>query len=112
MKISVDDWHFRDPIEDTLVLDVFLDNGQHALLEVNPMKKLTVVNGDIPEVIVFCELPGERISEKNCPARWIHRPPDRSYPWSNVQMPMALTQQIKARLDQASTVPGLAPGVV
>jgi hypothetical protein len=108
MRISVDDWRFRDPVDTTLVLDVFLDNGQHALLEVNPMKNPAVVNGDIPETIVFCELPGERISEENCPARWIHRPPDRSCPWSNVQMPMALLQQIKARLGHSSIVGELA----
>ena len=99
MKISVDDWHFRDRTEDPLVLDVFLDNGQHALLEVNSMKNVAVVNGEIPEMIVFCELPGERISEENCPARWIARPPNRSCPWSNVQMPMALIEQIKGKMN-------------
>jgi hypothetical protein len=103
MKISVDDWHFREPDQETLVLDVFLDNGQHALLEVNPMKNPAVVNGEIPEMIVFCELPGEKISEEQCPARWIARPPDRSCPWSNVQVPMALMQQIKGRLGASST---------
>lgn len=99
MKISVDDWHFRDRTEDPLVLDVFLDNGQHALLEVNPMKNPAVVNGDIPEMIVFCELPGERISEEDCPARWITRPPNRSCSWSNVQVPMALMEQIKGKMN-------------
>jgi hypothetical protein len=99
MKISVDDWHFRDRTEDPLVLDVFLDNGQHALLEVNSMKNPAVVNGDIPEMIVFCELPGERISEEDCPARWITRPPNRSCPWSNVQVPMALMEQIKGKMN-------------
>lgn len=98
MKISVDDWHFRDRTEDTLVLDVFLDNGQHALLEVNPMKNETVVNGEIPEIIAFCELPGERIAGEGCPARWIARPPNRSCPWSNIQIPMALMEQIKGKL--------------
>jgi hypothetical protein len=110
MRISVDDWRFRDSVDDTLVLDVFLDNGQHALLEVNPMKNPAVINGDIPEAIVFCELPGERISEQNCPARWIHRPPTPLCPWSKVEMPMALSQQIKARLAQSSGVTELASG--
>jgi len=98
MKISIDDWHFRDQNEAPLVLDVFLDNGQHALLEINSMKVPTVVNGEIPEMIVFCELPGEKISKENCPARWIARPPNKSCPWSNVQVPMALMEQIKGKI--------------
>ena len=61
MKIGVDDWHFKYSDNDTLLLDLFLDNGQHALLEVNPMKNPHVVNGEIPEMIVFCELPGEKV---------------------------------------------------
>jgi hypothetical protein len=109
MKICVDDWHFRDPVENTLVLDLFLDNGQHALLEVNPMKNAAVVNGEIPELIAFCELPGEKISAASCPARWISRPPDRTCPWSNIEMPMALTQQIRLRLG-SSEVSELASG--
>jgi hypothetical protein len=101
MKITVDDWHFREAATDTLLLDVFLDNGQHGVLEVNAMKNTAVVNGDIPEMIVFCELPGERITEKECPARWIARPPSRACPWSNVQVPAALLQQIRDRLGTA-----------
>src|SRR5262245_45224694 len=98
MKIGVDDWHFRDPVGDTLVLDAFLDNGQHGVIEVNSMKNPQVVNGEIPEIIVFCELPGEKLAEGTCPARWVARPPNRTCPWSNVQIPMALMQQIKDRL--------------
>ena len=98
MKIGVDDWHFKYSENDTLLLDLFLDNGQHALLEVNPMKNPQVVNGEIPEMIVFCELPGEKVAEQNCPARWISRPPGKSCAWSNVEVPLALTQQIKDRM--------------
>ncbi len=98
MKINIDDWHFRDSERDTLLVDAYLNNGQHVILEVNPMRKTHVPNGEIPEMIVFCELPGEKLAEGTCPARWIARPPDRSCAWSNVQMPMALTQQIKDRL--------------
>ena len=98
MKIGVDDWHFKYSEHDSLLLDVFLDNGQHGLLEVNPMKNFHAPNGEIPEMIVFCELPGERVAEQNCPARWISRPPDRSCAWSNVQLPLALIQQIKDRM--------------
>ena len=98
MKLNVDDWRFRPSEGDTVALDVYLDNGQHSLLEVNHMKNSQVVNGDIPEMIVFCELPGEKLAEGTCKARWIARPPDRSCPWSNVQVPMALLVQIKDRL--------------
>ena len=103
MKISVDDWHFRDRNEEPLVLDAFLDNGQHALLEVNSMRNSAVVNGEIPEMIIFCELPGEKISEQDCPARWISRPPNRSCPWSNVQLPLALMEQIKTKINLPAT---------
>src|ERR671925_1857776 len=106
MKISVDDWHFKHSETETLVLDLFLDNGQHAMLEVNPMKSTQVVNGEIPEMIVFCELPGEKLADGTCPARWIARPPNRNCAWSNVQVPMALMQQIKDRL---SGVPAPQP---
>ena len=98
MKISVDDWHFKYSEHETILLDVFLNNGQHGMLEINPMKNATVPNGEIPEMIVFCELPGEKIAEANCPARWISRPPSRECAWSNVQVPLSLMQQIKDRL--------------
>src|SRR3981081_3864404 len=98
MKISVDDWHFKCSENETLLMDLFLNNGQHALLEVNPMKDSHVINGEIPEMIVFCELPGERVAEQGCPSRWISRPPSRECPWSNVQVPLALMQQIKDRM--------------
>ncbi len=98
MRISVDDWHFREAQAEAVLLDVFLDNGQHAVLEINPMRNLTVVNGDVPEMIMFCEMPGERITEEGAPARWIARPPSRECPWSCVQVPVALMEQIKQRL--------------
>ena len=102
MRIGIDDWHFREDSTETLVLDVYLDNGQHAVMEVNPMCNREVTNGAIPEVIVFCEYPGEKVSETECPARWVYRPPTQACPWSHVEIPLALTQQIDARL--ASTL--------
>ncbi len=98
MRIGIDDWHFKEASADLLLLDVFLDNGQHGVMEVNPMKNPAVTNGTIPEMILFCEMPGEKITEEACPARWIARPPSRECPWSNVQVPMALLQQIRDRL--------------
>jgi hypothetical protein len=98
MRISVDDWHFKEAGPDMLLLDLFLDNGQHGLLEVNPMRTPNTVAADVPEMIVFCELPGEKIAEEGCPARWVARPPSRECPWSSVQIPLALMEQIKQRL--------------
>jgi hypothetical protein len=103
MKISVDDWHFRPAEGEMLVLDAYLDNGQHAVIEVNPMKNAMITNGEIPEIIVFCELPGERVAETGCATRWIARPPSRECDWSNVQLPVALLEQIRDRLGAHAT---------
>ena|ERR1051325_1282574 len=106
MKISADDWHFRPAENETLVVvDIFLSNAQHAILEVCPMKYPNLPNGQIPEMLVFCEFPGEKVTEGNCPARWITRPPDKSCAWSNVQIPPALMQQIREKLGYSSGVP-------
>lgn len=103
MNIHVDDWHFQDSNGDMLVLDAFLDNGQHAVMEVNPMKNVAVANGEVPEIIVFCELPGEKVSETGCPARWVSRPPSPDCPWSHVQLPAALMEQIRLRFSLGQT---------
>src|SRR5258708_2833311 len=103
MKTSVDDWHFRPSQDDLLVLDAFLSNGQHALLEVSPMQNRNAPNGDIPEMVVFCEFPGEKIAEHNCTARWITRPRGRDCPGSNVQTPPALMQQTGENLALPAT---------
>ena len=105
MKISADDWHFRPSDNDTLVLDAFLSNGQHALLEVNAMKNPSTPNGPVPEIVVFCEFPGEKLGDNNCVARWITRPPDRTCPWSNVQLPPSLMQQIRQKLGYSMNAP-------
>jgi hypothetical protein len=98
MKITADDWHFRPPQNGSLIIDVFLSNAQHALLQVNPMKDPAIINGQIPEMIVYCELLGEKIKEGPCPARWISRPPQKACEWSHVEIPPALMQQIKQKL--------------
>ena len=98
MKINVDDWHFQPPQDDTLAVDLYLDNGQHALLEVNAMKNSAVPNGEMPEMIVFCEASGERLTEPERAARWIARPPSRDCPWSNVSLSPTLHRQILEHL--------------
>lgn len=104
MKITADDWHFRSFENDTLVIDLFLSNGQHAILSVSPMKNGSAPNGQIPEMVVFCEFPGEKVAENNCAARWVARPPDRTCAWSNVQIPPSLMQQIRQKLGYASVL--------
>jgi hypothetical protein len=98
MKFNADDWHFRSSESDALLLDLFLSNGQHALLEINPMKNPGTPNGQIPEMVVFCEFPGEKLAENSCVARWIARPPNKTCPWSNVEVPPSLLQQIRQKL--------------
>ncbi len=107
MRITADDWRFRSFEGDMLVYDLFLSNAQHALLEVCPMKNSSLPNGQVPELVVFCEMPGEKINEHNCVARWVSRPPDRTCQWSNVQIPPALMQQIRQKLGY-SAVPAMA----
>jgi hypothetical protein len=107
MKIGADDWHFRSVQNDMLVIDLFLSNAQHALLEVFPMKNTAVSNGQIPEMVVFSEFPGEKLSEGNSVARWITRPPERACLWSNVQVPPALMQQIRQKLGYAEAFPAV-----
>ena len=101
MKISTDDWHFRSCDSDTVVLDVFLSNGQHALLEASPMRNPDRAYGHIPEMVVYCEFPGEKLHDQTGVARWVSRPPDKSCPWSNVEIPPALLQQIRERMNSS-----------
>ena len=98
MKYQVDDWRFRLAEDDVLAVELFLDNGQKAILEVLP---LTYNNTQSPagnEIIVWCEMPGELIDEGTCQARWISRPPDSRCPWSRVELPSGLVGQIEEHL--------------
>ncbi|MEW6155937.1 MAG: hypothetical protein AB1813_00800 [Verrucomicrobiota bacterium] len=104
MKIHVDDWRFNSAENDILLLDVYLDNGQHSLLEVNPIRNPKIAGAQIPEMIVFCEMPGEKLTESTCPGRWISRPPDKTCPWSHVEVPPVLMQQIYERLGMVQPV--------
>jgi hypothetical protein len=108
MKIGADDWRFRSIENDMLVIDLFLSNGQHAVLEVCPMKNPAAPNGQVAEMVVFSEFPGEKLAEGQYVARWITRPPDRTCPWSNVQIPPALLQQIRQKLGYTEAVPTMA----
>lgn len=98
MKTAIDDWRFKAAQEGILLADVYLANGQHALLEVNPLINPKQTKESVPEIILFCEMPGERMSGGCGPGRWISRPPNRSCPWSSVEIPPALELQIRDRL--------------
>ena len=111
MKINVDDWHFRPADHGSLIADLFLENGQHAILEVNPMHNREVVNGQIPELIVFGEIPGEKVTDNSAKARWIARPPHRDCPWSNVQLPPIFYHQVQQHLPPTPSTQTAPPEV-
>ncbi|MEO8428840.1 MAG: hypothetical protein ABI651_17205 [Verrucomicrobiota bacterium] len=109
MNINIDDWNFKVLQKNTLAVDVFLDNGQHGLLEVFPLKNLDGTLNEVPETVMFGELSGETIQDGQNVARWISRPPQRSCPWSRVQVPPALWQQIAERIAQGDHSSATAP---
>ena len=101
MKYQVDDWHFRPTENDVVAAELFLDNGQKAILEVLPLIYSQTQTAAGSEMIVWCELPGEMSDEGTCTARWISRPPDTKCPWSHVELPPVLAEQINEKLATA-----------
>lgn len=100
MRLNVDDWHFTNsPNRNCVVaVDLYLDNGQHARLEVIPLINPNVEEDQIPEIVVLCEMPGEKLSQEPEPRRWISRPADRTCEWSTVELSPTLIRQINDRL--------------
>lgn len=98
MKTQVDDWQFRPAENDLIAVELFLNNGQRAILEVLPMMYSRSSAAAGCEMIVWCELPGEVLDDGTCKARWISRAPDASCPWSHVELPPALLGQIEEHL--------------
>ena len=78
MKTQIDDWQFRPSEPETLAADLFLDNGQRAVLEVLPLLYSRTGAAAGCEMIVWCELPGELIDDGTCKARWVSRRTIRS----------------------------------
>ncbi len=101
MKYQVDDWHFRLAENNVVAAELFLDNGQKAILEVLPLNYDNTQSSAGNEMIVWCEMPGEMVTEGTCQARWITRPPDNKCPWSRVEIPPGLMGQIEERLAAA-----------
>ena len=98
MKYDVDDWHFRPTESNVVAAELYLDNGQKAILEVLPLSYTQTGASAGNEIIVWCELPGEKADEGTCAARWVSRPPDKQCPWSRVELPPVLIEQINERL--------------
>jgi hypothetical protein len=98
MKIGVEDWHFRSIENDVIIYDLYLGNGQHAILEVNPLRNPKAGGEMVPEIIVFCELPGEKFDDGTCHSRWLSRAPDNNCLWSHVEVPTALNRDIEDKL--------------
>ncbi len=103
MKLNADDWKFITPttLGCVVAVDLFLDNGQHARLEVFPLFYSHATGEQIPEIIVYCEMPGEKLHQQPETKRWISRPLDKSCPWSSVELTPTLIRQINETLDAA-----------
>jgi len=98
MKTQVDDWQFLPSEVHVLAIELFLDNGQRAILEVFPLIYSRTGQGAGCEMVVWCEVPGEVVDNQTCKARWISRAPDVNCAWSHVELPPALLQQIEEHL--------------
>lgn len=109
MRLSVDDWQFLAPTTSgsVLAVDLFLDNGQQARMEVFPLFYPDPTGEQIPEIIVSCEMPGERRGQRSEIKRWISRPPDKSCAWSQVQLTPALIRQMNEMLEAAVEQSGM-----
>lgn len=104
MKLNVDDWQFVAPTSPgcAVAVDLFLDNGQHARLEVFPLFYTHASGEQIPEIIVHCEMPGEKLHQPPAAKRWISRPPDKGCMWSHVEMSPTLVRQLNEMLATAA----------
>lgn len=102
MKSKAEDWMFVTPHTDgvAVAVDLFLDNGQHARLEILPLLNLNELEGDqVPEIAVLCEMPGEDLHRQDIPPRrWLARPPNRHCHWSQVELAEILVHEINQRL--------------
>lgn len=103
MRLTADDWHFVNTPNDgsVVAVDLFLDNGQHARMLVYPLINPNWQGEQIPEIVVLCEMPGEKLTSENQTRRWITRAPDKSCSWSGVELSATLIRQINERLDAA-----------
>jgi hypothetical protein len=101
MKIEVEDWNFRNEksARRMVAVDLFLGNGQRAVLEILPLYNPCSPEAQVPEVVVRCEMPGEKINQTSERRRWLSRAPDKSCEWSSVELTDTLVRQINEKLE-------------
>lgn len=104
MKLNADDWHFIAPPDDgsVVAVDLFLDNGQHARLMVYPLINPYCQGDQVPEIVVVCEMPGEKLQSEHHTKRWITRAPDKSCEWSTVELSGTLIRQLNDKLAETA----------
>ncbi|MEW6304592.1 MAG: hypothetical protein AB1705_14045, partial [Verrucomicrobiota bacterium] len=102
-----DDWSFRTEVDERkqVSVDLYLNNGQRAILEIHPLLNPYSGGEQVPEVIVRCEMSGERPDHPSETRRWLSRAPDKSCEWSSVELSESLVRQINARLASAQAAP-------
>lgn len=103
-RLVADDWMFSHPTLNgsVLAVDLYLNNGQHARLDVIPW--LDFVSGmpdQYPEIIITAEANGEDFHGSNSHHRWLARPPRRHCEWSKVQLDEKLVAQINEKLSKS-----------
>lgn len=102
-SLQADDWKFITPTTPggAVAVELFLNNGQYARLEVFPLVDANGSVDQVPEIVVSCEMPGERLNLPPETKRWISRPPDKDCPWSRVELSPTLIRQINDMLAAA-----------
>jgi hypothetical protein len=104
MRLVAEDWLFAQPhlSGSVLAVDLFLNTGQHARLEVIPWLDLVSGQPDqFPEIIIIAESTGEDLHAAGAHQRWLARPPRRHCEWSKVELDQVLVGQINERLSAA-----------
>lgn len=103
-RLVTEDWLFAQPTlsGSVLAVDLFLNNGQHARLDVIPWLDLVSGNPDqFPEIIITAEGTGEDFHGHTAHHRWLARPPRRHCEWSKVQLDERLVTQINEKLSRS-----------
>lgn len=100
MIIQIDKWSLL-PAPDpgcSLSYDVQLENAQRARLVVVALINPFLAGPPVPEIYVYCEMPGERFDQGEPVRRWIARPPHAACEWSHVELPDKLAKEIQTLL--------------
>jgi hypothetical protein len=104
MIIQIDKWHLlAEPDAGcSLTYEVQLANAQLARMNVVALINPFLAGPPVPEIYIYCEMPGERLTQGEPVRRWITRPPNSACEWSHVELSDKLTKEIHALL--SSTV--------